>query len=301
MTELQEAWRGARSAVSRARAVRFGPAADRHSPALIDWHTLEPDRVDSLLISEPNLSAQYVREFMPATARGLRAIEYLVFDDMPFNANRCNYILATSEAATTEAQAVVDEWTGVGTASGSVAYADVFTGKAASSLLPLTAVSEVVRTSIFLMRTIVEMQLEEALGLEGSPADPDALGEGLAGNGVADLRDVVVGMAAAYFGTGSGEPPAVTGENMPRGLSDLVAGVSTDADARVGEAYNSAFETIDALTVSGESLTWLVAHDRDSVMNALSALEHLQITLNTEVVSLLGISVGFADTDGDGG
>ena len=207
----------------------------------------------------------------------------------------------TSETATDEAQVVVDEWTGSGTASGSVAYADVFTGKAASSLLPLTAVSAVVRTSIFLLRTVVEMQLEEALGLEGCPADLDELGEVSAGNGVADLRDAVVGMKAAYFGTETGEPPVDTGENTPRGLSDLVSGVSTDADARVGEAYTSALNSTDALTASGESLTWLVVHDREAVLNALSALEHLQITLNTEVVSLLGISVGFADTDGDGG
>ena len=61
----------------------------------------------------------------------------------------------------------------------------------------------------------MEMQLEEALGLEGSHAGQTALCEGSAGNGVADLRDVVVGMKSAYFGTESGETPVDTGENTP--------------------------------------------------------------------------------------
>ena len=301
LTDLRDAWRSARSAVSRARAVRFGPAADRHSPAIIDWHALDSDRIDAILSSGQTLSAQYVREFMPATTRGLRAIEYLLFDGPPLDAPRCNYITATIEAAADEAQAIVEEWTGTGSSSGNVAYADVFTGKASSALLPLSAVSEVVRTSIFLLRTTVDMQLGEALGLDQSTTDVTVLAEGSSGNGVADLKDVVLGMNAVYHGTVPGAPREVSDAGQPRGISDLVSGVSTDADSRVGGAFDAAIESIDALAATGESLSWLVANDPSSVMPVYSALEHLQITLNTEVVSLLGISVGFADTDGDGG
>ena len=301
LTELRDAWRAARSAVSRNRAVLFGPGADRHSPSLIDWNMLEPERVDALLATGDVDSAQYVREFMPATARGLRAIEHILFADVPLDATRCNYVAATSEAAAYEAQAVVDEWTGGGTASGNDAYADIFTGNAASALLPLAAVSDVVRTSIFLTRTIVDMQLGPALGVEDAQVDLAALGEGLAGNGVDDLRDVVAGMEVVYSGTDAVGPAADSDEAQPYGLSDLVAGASDDADIRVAEAFKAALKSIDALAVRGDSLTQLVSEDFESVMNTYSALKELQLTLNTEVVSLLGISVGFADTDGDGG
>ena len=301
MTELRDAWRTARSAVSQNRAVLFGPGADRHAHSLIDWSMLEPDRVDTFLDTGDVDSARYVREFMPATARGLRAIEYILFDDVPFDVTRCNYVVATSEAAATEARAVVDEWTGSGTASGSVPYADVFTGNSSSSLLPLSAVSELVRTSIFLMRSTVDMQIGQALGVDEPRADPTALNEGLAGNGVTDLRDVVAGMEAVYIGVGS-ETPTVDGvEDSPKGLSELVAGASYDADIRVKSAFKAALESIDQLDGKGASLNQLITDDRGAVMATYFVLKDLQVTLNTEVVSLLGISVGFADTDGDGG
>lgn len=301
MTVLRDAWRSARSSVSQNRAVLFGPGADRHASSLIDWSMLEPDRVDAFLDAGDVDSAQYVREFMPATARGLRAIEYILFDDVPFDIARCDYVVAISEAATTEARSVIDEWTGSGTASGSVPYADVFTGNSSSSLSPLSAVSEVVRTSIFLMRSIVDMQIGLALGVDEPEADTNALNEGLAGNGVADLRDVVAGIEAVYIGVATDVPAMNDSENSPKGLSDLVAGASADADIRVKSAFEAALESIDQLAGKGASLNHLITDDSGAVMATYSVLKDLQVTLNTEVVSLLGISVGFADTDGDGG
>ena len=80
-----------------------------------------------------------------------------------------------------------------------------------------------------------------------------------------------------------------------------MAGASEEADIRVREAFDAAISSIDVLRSEGESLTWLIVNERDAVMDCYDALKDLQLTLNTEVVSLLGISVGFADTDGDSG
>lgn len=299
--EMRDAWFGARSAVSQSRAVEFGPAADRHSSSLIDWDSLDADRVDSLLADGQTLTANSVREFMPATARGLRAVEYIVFEDVALDASRCNYVSAISEAAATEADAVVDAWTGSGTALGNEPYADVFTGTASSSLLPLTAISDVVSTSIFLIRSIADMQLGAALGMDGAEADPTAIGEGMSGDGVVDLRDAVVGMQSVYLGAIPNAPAGGDEDAQSFGIRDLVAGASEDADIRVAEAFDAAVASIDALAAVGDSLTGLIESDRGAVMDCYLALKDLQMTLNTEVVSLLGISVGFADTDGDSG
>lgn len=301
INDLRESWRAARSAVSRSRAVEFGPAADRHASSLIDWDTLDAGRVDMWLAGDADVTATSVREFMPATARGLRAVEYIVFDGVALDAARCEYVIAITEAAAVEAQAVLDEWTGTGTAAGNEPYADVFTGTASSSLLPLAAVSDVVGTSIFLTRSIVDMQLGAALGIDGAEVDVAAIGGGLAGNGVADLRDAVVGMKSVYLGALEDAPAAVDADMQPFGIKDLVSGASPDADVRVAEAFDTAIAAIDSLAASGESLTWLLTNERGAVMDCYRALEELQLTLNTEVVSLLGISVGFADTDGDSG
>ena len=298
---IRDSWRAARSAVSLSRAVEFGPAADRHSSSLIDWDTLDSERVDSMLADVDQVTASYVREFMPATARGLRAFEYIAFDDIPFDRSRCDYLIAISEAAAEEAQMVVDEWTGLGTASGSEPYANLFTGTASSSLLPLAAISDVVSTSIFLMRSIVDMQLGAALGIEDAEVDVTALGEGLSGNGVADLRDAVVGMRYVYLGSLQDATAINASQDRPLAIADLVSGASSDADARVIEAFDAAIASIDALAAKGQSLTKLIENDRGALVDCHTALLELKLTLNTEVVSLLGISVGFADTDGDSG
>lgn len=299
--KIRAAWRVARSAVSRSRAVEFGPAADRHASSLIDWDALDTERVGKLLAVGQTLTANSVREFTPATARGLRAIEYLVFDDVPLDDSRCNYLSAISEAAADEARAVVDEWTGSGTASGNEPYADVFSGYASSSLLPLAAVTDIISTSIFLIRSIVDMQLGNALGIDGKAADWTAIGEGLSRNGVADLRDAIVGMRAVYLGSTLGVPAIGNNESGRFGIGDLVAGAAEEADVRVGIAFDAAISSIDALAARADSLTSLIANNRGAVMHCYLALKELQLTLNTEVVSLLGISVGFADTDGDSG
>ena len=301
LDEIREAWRAARAAVSRSRAVEFGPAADRHSSSLIDWDAFDAERVDTLLAEDERVTASYVQEFMPATARGLRAFECIVFSDADLDEPRCEYLVAISEAATEEANTIVEEWQGTGTASGKEPYADVFAGTASSSLLPLAAVSDVISTSIFLMRSIVDMQLGTALGIDDAEADLTAIGEGSSGNGIADLRDAVVGMSTVYLGALPDAPATEDPEDSLLGIGDLVAGASEEADIRVREAFDAAISSIDVLRSTGESLTWLIVNERDAVMDCYDALKDLQLTLNTEVVSLLGISVGFADTDGDSG
>lgn len=301
LEKTRDAWRAARSSVSRSRSVEFGPVADRHSSSLIDWETLDSERVDDLLADGAPVTASQVREFMPATARGLRAFEYIAFADTDIDESRCAYLIAISKAAAEEAIAVVDEWTGTGTATGNEPYADVFTGTASSSLLPLSAVSDVVSTSIFLIRSIVDMQLGSALGIDGEESDLTAIGEGMSGNGVSDLRDAVVGMRAVYHGALPDASPALNGEDQQFGIGDLVAGASQAADVRVRETFKAAIDSIDALLARDESLTSLIVNDRAAAMEIYAVLKDLQLTLNTEVVSLLGISVGFADTDGDSG
>ena len=301
LDEIRGAWRDARAAVSRSRAVEFGPAADRHSSSLIDWDAFDAERVDTLLAEVESVTASHVREFLPATARGLRAFEYIAFADADLDEPRCEYLVAISAAAAEEANAVVEEWQGTGTASGNEPFADVFTGTASSSLLPLAAVSDVISTSIFLMRSIVDMQLGTALGIDDAEADLTAIGEGPSGNGIADLRDAVVGMLTVYLGALPDAPAPEDPEDSLLGIGDLVAGASEEADIRVREAFDTAISSIDVLRSTGESLTWLIVNERGLVMDCYDALKDLQLTLNTEVVSLLGISVGFADTDGDSG
>ena len=75
-------------------------------------------------------------------------------------------------------------------------------------------------------------------------------------------------------------------------------GVSEDADERMRGHFTAALEAIDGLQ---EPLHTTIVSDPEPARVAHQRIQELQRALNTEVVSLLGVTVGFADTDGDGG
>ena len=80
------------------------------------------------------------------------------------------------------------------------------------------------------------------------------------------------------------------------GISDLVRPLSEDTDGRVRDQFDAAISAIDA--VEG-SLRAAITERPEQVRRVHESLQNVQITISTEVVSLLGVSVGFTDTDGD--
>lgn len=296
LRRAREEWRGAKDAWMSSRAVGFGPAMDRRSRSFVDWWPVEPERIENTLSTKDSITPEYVREFLSTTQRGLGAIEYLIFEGDNVVATlsepgtlRCEYLTSAADVAATETAGLLSDW--INGPPGDAPYADQFTGQASSSLLPLAAVSEVVRTSVFLLRSITDMQLGSALGMNDSEADPSAIRSGPAMNGLADLRNQLLSMQRAYTGV-----DGTADETY--GVGSLVTGVSKDADERMLASFSNAIAAIDALE---EPLDEAIHSDVATVRQAYDALKELQVALNTEVVSLLGISVGFADTDGDGG
>ena len=132
------------------------------------------------------------------------------------------------------------------------------------------------------------MQLGVALGVTKPEADPSVIPEGNAGAGVDDLEQNLRGIQDTYLGDADG-----------LGISDLIAQLSEDADQRMRDALSDAINAIDALKSTGQSLNDLLQTDPDAVAEARDAIKAVQIVLNTEVVSLLGVTIGFSDNDGD--
>lgn len=295
LQRAQDAWRNARAPWMRSQAMWFGPVMDRRSRSLVDWAPVEPERIEDLLATKKDgITAEYAREFLASTQRGLGAVEYIIFgyDAAALEALsaadgvRCQYLTALGDVAAAELDGVVADWT-VGNAE-SGAYAGYFDGTADSALLGRSAVAEVVRTSVFLARSITDMRLGKALGVgDDVKADPSAIPMGAAHNAVADMRNQVLGMRDMYVGADGG-----------LGLGALIAGLSAAADARMRVAFENALEAIGRLE---EPLHANMAQNPAAAQAAHARLTELKRALNTEVVSLLDVSVGFADTDGDGG
>ncbi len=285
----RKSWYDARASWMRTEAMWFGPIMDRRSVRLMDWSPTNVIGIDEILAEGRVLTDFEVREALASNLRGFGAIEYLLFgnDDL---ANpgapgpRCSYLTALTEVANKEANAILTEWL-EGT-EGRPPYKDYFSDRASVAILPKAAVADVVRTQVFLIRDAVDMRLASALGLRSDAPDLTMVPGTAADNGLQDLRDEVLGMQAVYEGRGE--------EGL--GISDLVRPLSEDTDQRLKDQFAAAISAIDA--VEG-TLRVATVERPDQVRSVHEALQNTQITVSTEVVSLLGVSVGFTDTDGD--
>lgn len=291
LTDVRVAWRVTREPWKQSEAFWFGPVMDRHSTSLIDWAPVEPERIEAMLKNNPATDDDTVRNTLSATQRGMGAIEYLIFKPTALeelsdaSSPRCMFLVANAKVVADEAEAVTQEWTtGI---NGGRAYNGFFTGRASSSLIESEAIADIIRTQVFLIRTIVEMQLGTALGMREGGADLTAIPGGAGNNSLNDLRNQIISMRDMYIGDAS---------NEGLGISDLIQPLSQDADQRMRDHFTDSLAAIDAIQGDLQSA---ITQNRDQVMLAYESIFEMRRTLNTEVVSLLDVSVGFSDTDGD--
>ena len=289
--QARQAWRDARAPWLRAEAAWFGPVMDRRAVSLIGWPHADPERIETMLADHPATTADDVRNRLAATQRGFGAVEYVLFDSNAVallsqdSSPRCAYLVALGRVIEAETAAILAAWTT--TVEGDPPYQDFFTGRSASSLITGQAVANIVSTQVFLARTLVDMRLAAALGLREGKADPAAIPGGRGNNALDDLRHEVLGIRDLYLG--SEDPKGL-------GISALVRDLSEETDDRMRAQFAAALVAIDEIDIP---LHAALKERPEQVKAVYDRLAELQRTLNTEVVSLLGVSVGFSDTDGD--
>ena len=116
-------------------------------------------------------------------------------------------------------------------------------------------------------------------------------------------------MASTFWGSRSLsrrlEPPTAghirndqgaTGDPQALGIGHMVGQLSPEVDSRMTAAIESALTAVDGVDGSLESA---IAANPQSVRNVYDRFKEMQLVLNMEVVSVLGVTVGFSDTDGD--
>lgn len=291
----QQAWRDVREPWMRSEATWVGPVMDRRAVSVMDWSPTDPDRIEKMLANNPAVTEAAVREGLSSTQRGLGAIEYLLFDSAALErlsgpaSVHCRYLTALGHVVESEARAIVADWTEVGEKGR--AYRDFFTGRSDSSLLKGQAVAELVRTQVFLIRTITDMRLAAALGLRQGGPDPAAIPGGAGHNSLADLRQEILGMRDMYLGHDGSD-----GQADALGISALIVPLSDETDQRMRDQFAAALAAIEAVELP---LHVALQEQPQRVQAVHERLLDLRRTLNTEVVSLLGVPVGFSDTDGD--
>ena len=272
---------------SYAEAMRVGPATNRRSWNYIDW-PINTDDIENLIAGDiPGdpfaLNQENLTQRVGSDQRGLRAIEYMLGDpDDPTlafgnldNPNRCAYLTAVAGVIATEVETILSHWeTGEGQ---DPPFREAIGQPATMSLDVL------VEDALYLLEAITDMELGPAIGRTGT-ADPNAIEEGPAGLGLADMTAHLAGLRAVFIGDGQDKT----------GLSALLGGDLTDRLTSQLDAADAALAAIDS-----DTLTAAATGNPAVVEAAFGAIKAVQVTVNTEVVSQLGVTIGFSDQDGD--
>lgn len=284
-----EAFANARRAWSRATVVTIGPAKARRSTSRVDWRPADPARIAAELASPTPIDVERARGRLAANQRGLPAIAALLRSSEPElaaidPARRCEYLIAITAVAAAEADAVATEWRGDAASPGYAARlgTDAAAGEATS------LVDELVRGVVFALEDLVDRELRADAADGGPPIE------------VAHLLGRVEGIAALYLGALSRSgldtvvPAAPRGPN-PAGLGPLVAAIAPATDLRIRDQLARCLAAANDLGGAADTTIAVATPPlRD-------ALVELQRTWSTEVVSALGVVIGFSDNDGDTG
>ena len=283
----RDAWREARQAWLRTESYRFGPAMDRRSISVVDWWPIDAEKIDRNLADDDEVTAERVTEFLPATQRGMSVAEYLLFEGESAgpsdgsDSQRCSYLKAVSKVVSDEVTGILTDWQGTADSS---SYASYFDGTGSLALIDSDAEAEVVRSLVFQVRTIANMRLGAGLGVD-QEVDASAIPTGGADHSREDLLSQLDSIASVYRGAEGG-----------MGVSARVSAMSAEIDARMLAAIEA---TIAAARNLDGSIIAQLESNPALVRAVYDNMKELQRVLNTEIVSLLGVSVGFSDTDGD--
>ena len=273
----------ARADWSYSEAVWVGPVMERRSWAVIDWPVSAAEIEELIADSSVEIDYDRLARRIGADQRGLGAVDYLLgppggaaLDDLA-DRRRCAYLAGVAEVAAAEAALLPADWTA--DFEGEGPYRAVFADPDGTGL------DDVVNDAVFLLEAITDLELGIALGEMGAEADPSRIAEGPAGLGAADLAGKLEGLRAVLIGA----------DETAGGLSPLLGG---DLTGRLAAQLASAAAAVAAIE---PPLLDAVAASPQTVSAARAAIKDLQITVATEVVSRLGVTIGFSDADGDTG
>ncbi len=284
----RRAWSEAVVAWNATEVAWEGPVKMDRIESLVHYPAVDVEEIEALLDGQAE-GEQLDAADLASIVRGLGTAEYLLFaSDDPAAVTapgRCELLMAVTDGAAAGAGAAELAWTDGW--NGGAPYADTLAGRAEPAMDANDALAELVAGIDAILSNVTVQGLGLALGRTREEPLPEALHEGAAGAAGDVLAARLAGIAAVY------DPPGET-----PGLGDLVAERSDEVDAKVRADLAAAQEALDSL---GSPLTPALAASPDQAAALYDALVELRRTFEADVASLLDITVGFSDTDGDSG
>jgi predicted lipoprotein len=261
----------------------FGPADMLRTVSRVDYQPISADAIERLLASTETLDADYVMNQAASTERGLGAIEYLAYDAVETSADerRCELLSAAAEVVASETGALEAAW--ASSNEGGAAFAEEFSGEDMPSN---DALGELVSSVVETLKQQSLFQLGKALGITAPEPEIEAIPEGAAG------------FATRFYRAQLESIRSMLDAGAPDSLGELIAARSPEVMDRIDQHLDGALQELDGLD---GPMREFAEEEPDRVEPLYDHLFELLNLFESDVVSLLDVTLGFSDTDGDTG
>jgi predicted lipoprotein len=259
----------------------FDPGNMLRTVSKVDYSPPSPEGIERLLSSDTPIDDSYVSGNAASTQRGLGAIEYLLFSgDAALDDRRCSLAAGAASVALAEARLLAATWQE--TYDGAAPFRDRFIQEMTSR----EALGDVVGAIIETFKRQALFEIGAATGVSAPEPRLDALEEGAAGAGAATYIAQIEGVESWLNAGGDVSLLGLIRDRSP----EVAAEIETEMAEAIGE-----LESVDG------PMAAVATEDPVSLRPLFDHLNRLLSLFEADVVSLLDVSIGFSDSDGDSG
>ena len=297
--EVQDRWRRAAVAWKRCALFEIGPVQDAFIHYSIYKRPTNVEFVEGYLSGDQVLDADFV-ETLGSTAKGLPAIEYLVFDaadddarvlalfqDGSKSVRRRQYLQALTRNLQRKTEKLLAIW-----AADGQDFVAAFARSDGERLHPQGSIALLTNEMIRSIESILQFRLSKPLGFSGQGVQPDLVEARLSRYSLPLLRANIEAFALA-FSAGHGE---VLGLDDYVDYLDRPYGDEALLSARIKAQTATVLATIDSFD---KSLYETIAEDPTPARQLFAQVRQLLVLVKVNMANVLGVTVTFNALDGD--
>lgn len=282
LSSLRDAWKEVAISFSK---TQIGNLGDIQMSAvylsIYSWDANEIKIEEFIASSTPISESEIIT--LPAKARGLSAIEYLIFENdiastinSFSNQRRKDFLLSLGENVVSKINSLDNQWK---------SYSNSFINNTSTGING--SINFIVNQMNFVLENVRRFKVGEPAGIENSSiVDVTLLQADKSEISLEMIKENIASIKTAYYGNAEG-------------LDDYVSSIAKNED--VNEAIANTFSAIEnnIASLSNSSLKNAITTNNSQVTALHKNIKDLIILIKVDVASILSITVTFTDNDGD--
>lgn len=281
VTAVRDAWKSARIAWENSEAFLFGPVdTNGYDPRIDSWPLDKTDLDKAIAAKNYNVTS------LSDSVRGFHTVEYLAFDDGggsggateastlanlgSADSDKLTFLAALASDIDLVTGELYDSWD-----SSSGNYAGTFTTAGDSSNTTYPSLDSAIEEMLRGMDTIVDEVRSGKISEPYTETNVEKVESRYAYNSLVDFANNIRGVQYVWTGDYNG--------NTGKGLDEIIAIKNATLATTVTTQISTAITSIEAIKSPFRDA---ISSDRDTIQTAITALEELHTTLESEVIPL---------------